>query len=148
LPYLWWDNLENPGVAIVNNAWVTNRLATATNDEERQAAFLTRNIAYLTSWALLDLWIDVMTRAINETGSYGAVTGETVYNILNNGYSYSAMQGMVEYAFDANNRSQTQAYVGAIDFIEVEGQVQPTIGPLTELRDLPDLRVGGADVPE
>ncbi|GIK62862.1 MAG: hypothetical protein BroJett018_06560 [Chloroflexota bacterium] len=148
LPYLWWDQLDNPGVQIVNNAWVTNRLSVATNDEERTAAFLTRNIAYLTSWALLDLWIDVMTRAINEAGSFEAVTGETLYNLLNAGYQYSAMQGMVEYAFDANTRSQTHAYVGAIDFVERDGQVQPTIGPLTELRELPDLRVGGADVPQ
>lgn len=148
LPYLWWDQLDNPGVQIVNNAWVTNRLSVATNDEERTAAFLTRNIAYLVSFALLDAWIDIMTRAINEAGSYEAVTGETVYNVLNSSYAYSALQGVLNLAFDETTRSQTQAYIGAIDFVERDGQVQPTIGPMTELRDAPDLRVGGADVPQ
>jgi ABC-type branched-subunit amino acid transport system substrate-binding protein len=147
LPYLWWDQLDNPGVQIINNSWVQNRLSKATTDEERASAFLVRNIAYLASFAVIDTWIEAMTRAINEVG-YDNLSGEAVYNVFDNDFEYEALQGVLTIAFDANTRSQRQAYIGQIQFVERDGQVQPTIAPITELLPMPDLRVGGADVPQ
>lgn len=145
LPYLWWDNLENPGVQVVTTQWATNRLAPAgDNAELQQQAFRTRNIAYLLSYPTLDLWIELMTRAINEVG-YENVTGAVIYDILNNDFQYDAFEGMLSVAYNSETRSVMTSHIGQIQIAEGEA---PKIVPITDLLETPDLRVGGADVPQ
>ncbi len=147
LPYLWWDDLANPGIQIVTTAWVTNRFAPAGDDPELQrAAFLTRNIAYMLAFTSLDIWIEVMIRGINEVG-YENMNGAAAYDVLTNDFAFDALMGVMPVAYDETIRSVLSAHVGQIQFVEVEGNVTPSIVPITELRSTPDLRTGGADVP-
>lgn len=143
LPYVWWDDLENEGVQIVNAQWVENRLAPAGGDAELQAAALrNRNIAYLTAYSALDLWMEVYTRAINEVG-FENVTGEVFYNILTNDFEYETFHGLANIAYDAENRSVRNSQIGQI---QIEEGALPKIVPISDVYETPDLRPGGADV--
>lgn len=148
LPYLWWDELENPGIQIVSNSWAVNRFLPAGDDATAQrAALATRNIAYLLSFAVLDAYIELMTIAVNEVG-YANLDGVAVYNVLNGGFEYSALGGVLNFAYDETTRANAASRVGQIRFVQVEGNVRPTILPLNDFVDVPDLKVGGADVVE
>lgn len=148
MPYLWWDELDNLGVQVVSNSWAVNRYLPAGEDEDAQrAALATRNIAYLLSFPSLDLWIEVMTRAINNVG-YENLTGQAAYEVLTSDFEYSAMGGILNFAYDENTRAITSSRIGQIQFVESEGGVLPTIAPLNEFVDVPDLKVNGADVVE
>ncbi|MCI0711431.1 MAG: ABC transporter substrate-binding protein [Chloroflexi bacterium] len=153
LPYLWWDQVDHPGVQLVLNSWLTNRLAPAGEDPEaQQQALATRNIAYLLSWATIDLWIEIMTQTINRVG-YDNITGADIYETLNGGFEYSALDGVLNVAFDAETRAVRSSRIGQIQFVETpEGGVAPAVLPLSEFAEAPDLRasvdLGGEDTGE
>lgn len=154
LPYLWWDQVDHPGVQVVLNAWLA-RLDAAQSDEEIQGVLRLRNIAYLLSFATVDLWAEIMTRAINNVG-YANVNGAAVADVLNAGFQYDAMDGMLSIYFDETTRAQKFGRIGQIQIIREADSIQYTIQPINPgvnegdpapLLELPDLKVGGADVP-
>jgi ABC-type branched-subunit amino acid transport system substrate-binding protein len=141
LPYLWWDQVDHPGVQLVLNSWLTNRLAPAGEDPEaQQQAFATRNIAYLLSWATIDLWIEIMTQTINRVG-YENLTGADIYETLDSGFEYSALEGVLNVAFDSETRAVQTSRIGQIQFIEApDGGSAPAVLPLSDFAEAPDLR--------
>lgn len=148
LPYLWWDNLENEGVLTVLGAW-SARLDAASSEEEINNVLRLRNIAYLLSFPTVDLWIEVMIRTINTVGAEN-VDGAAVYETLNGGFSYEAMNGMLSIYFDATTRAQKTGYIGQIQFEEGGVFVRPinqgeNEGDPAPLLTLPDLRAGGGE---
>ncbi|NDJ85163.1 MAG: ABC transporter substrate-binding protein [Chloroflexi bacterium] len=148
MPYLWWDELDNRGIQVISNQWAVNHFIPAGDDEEAQRnALAIRNIAYLLSFPVIDAYIELMTQAINEVG-YDNLDGQAIYSILNGGFDYNAMDGVLRFRYDENTRAITNGRIGQIQFLEVEGGVQPTVAPLNDFLDLPDLRVGGEDTVE
>ena len=79
---------------------------------------------------------------------YENMNGAVAYDVLTDDFSFEAMMGVMPVAYDETTRSVLSAHVGQIQFVEVDGSPTPMILPITELRDTPDLRTGGADVPE
>jgi ABC-type branched-subunit amino acid transport system substrate-binding protein len=154
LPYVWWDDAEHPGVAIVLNEWF-KRLDAAQSEEETTNVLRLRNIAYLLSFPVVDLWIEIMTQAINNVG-FESLNGAAVAEVLNNDFEYTAMEGMLDIKFDQTTRAQLTARIGQIQVSEFEGSIIYSILPINKgenegdpapLLDLPDLKVGGVDVP-
>lgn len=134
LPYLWWDELAEPGVQIVSGYWAANRLA-----DDPEAAVQVRNIAYLSAWASLDLWIEGMTRTINRVGSLDGLSGGEL-NATMEEFQYDALEGILRLDYTDGVRSVRQTRIGNIAFVETDGGVTPTVQPLTEWLEAPDLR--------
>jgi hypothetical protein len=84
---------------------------------------------------------------VNEVG-YENLNGEAVYNILNGGFEYNAMDGILNIAFDEDTRAVTASRIGQIQFIQSGDGVLPTVAPLNDFVDVPDLKINGADVVE
>lgn len=140
LPYLWWDDVEHPGVGLVLNSWLTNRLAPAGDDPEaQQSALATRNIAYLLSFAVIDMYVETMTQTVNRVG-YDNLNGAAVYETLDGGFEYSALDGLLDFYYDAETRTPTTGRMGQITFVQTDSGVIPTIAPLSEFGTVPDLR--------
>lgn len=148
MPYLWWDELENLGVQVVSNSWAVTRYLPAGDDPDAQrSALATRNIAYLLSFPSMDLWIELMIHAINDVG-YENLNGQAVYEVLTNDFEYNAMGGILNVAFDETNRAVPNSRIGQIQFIQSGDGVLPTVAPLNDFMNVPDLKVNGADVVE
>lgn len=141
LPYLWWDQVDHPGVQLVLNSWLTNRLAPAGDDPDAQRQALgSRNIAYMLAFTAIDLWIEMITQTINRVG-YENLNGAALNDTLNGGFDYDALSGIQHIHFDSFVRSQTTAAIGQIQFVETaSGNVSPAILPISEMFDTPDLR--------
>lgn len=147
LPYLWWDDLDNPGVQVVNNSWAVNRFLPAGDDPEAQGnALAQRNIAYLLSFPVIDAYIEMMTQTINRVGSEN-LDGAAVYETLVGGFQYDAMSGILSFDFDETNRAVQTSQIGEIRFVQTDAGVNPTIVSVRGFETTPDLKVGGADVP-
>ncbi|MFP4321840.1 MAG: ABC transporter substrate-binding protein [Anaerolineales bacterium] len=146
LPFLWWDEVQEPGVQIVLNYWAQNRLA-----EDPEAAVQVRNIAYITSFGAVDLWAEAMIRSINEVGfenMSGAALQETMTNL-----DYDAFLGMIRADFTDGARATQETRIASIQFIEGDEGVTPSVVPVDDevFGDwfiAPDLKLGGEDVPE
>ncbi|PJF43762.1 MAG: hypothetical protein CUN55_07400 [Phototrophicales bacterium] len=146
LPYLWWDNLDNPGIQVVNNSWAVNRFLPAGDDPDAQrAALAQRNIAYLLSFPVIDAYIEVMTRTINRVGAEN-LNGQAVYETLNE-FQYDAMNGILRFSYSDTVRAVQVTQIGQIQFVQTDAGVNPTIVSLTDWFATPDLKAGGADVP-
>ncbi len=146
-PFLWWDDIDNLGVQIVNNAWATNRFLPAQEAGDEAAignALAQRNIAYLLSWPVIDAYIEIMTRTINRVGAEN-LNGAAFYETLNSGFDYDAMSGILQFNFDEQERAVQTSQIGQIRFLETEQGVNPTVVSLRDFAVVPDLRVGGDD---
>lgn len=141
LPYLWWDELDQPAVQQVAAYWAENRLAV-----DQESALRLRNIAYITSFGTMDLWAEGMIRAINEVG-FDNMSGEALYNALQD-LQYDAFGGILKADFTDGKRAGSSTRIGQIQFVEGESGVTPTVVALTDWFTPPDLRVSGADVPK
>lgn len=145
LPYLWWDNLDNPGIQVVNNEWAINRFRPAGDDPDAQrAALATRNIAYLLSFPVVDAYIEVMTQTINRVGAEN-LTGAAVYETLDADFEYAAMDGILNFNYTDGERAIRASQIGQIQFVQTDAGVNPTVVSLRPFQDTPDLKVGGAD---
>ncbi len=139
LPYLWYDDLDNAGVNLVLNTWLTKHLGPAGDDPEAQRAALgTRNIVYLLSFAVIDAYVEAMTITVNRVG-YENLTGAAYYETLT-GFEYAALDGVLTFSYSEDLRAPSSARIGQIQFVETDDGVFPTIAPLTDFRDTPDLR--------
>jgi branched-chain amino acid transport system substrate-binding protein len=156
LPFHWWTERELPGVALINEQAAAN---------ERQLS--TQNIAYLLGWATVDTYIEMYIQTVNRVGSLEAVDGaairETVESMV-----YSPL-GLYTFDFRGGeiralpgNRIATMLFANADmsgvassgeDALQVPlpdgtNAFIPVLVALTDFEDAPDLRPGGADVPE
>ncbi len=152
LPFVWWTETENPGIQVITEVADAN---------ERPATV--RNIAYITGFISIDIYIEVMVQTANRVGS-GDFTGADVYETMQM-IDYNTMDVLpVNFQDGAirdttSNRMAVLTYAGAeggtvLDgepplLVDTEnGQIPvPVVVPLEEERDTPDLRPGGADVP-
>jgi ABC-type branched-subunit amino acid transport system substrate-binding protein len=143
LPFLWWDELDQPGIQLVTANWAQRRLATAENPQDAQAL---RNIAYLLAWTTVDFYRQFMTVTINRVGPDN-LSGQAVYDSLTSDITYNPLGGVLEINFSGNNRSAHRTRIATIQFNETEGGVISQVVPLTDWFETPDLKPGGADVP-
>jgi ABC-type branched-subunit amino acid transport system substrate-binding protein len=143
LPYTWWDEVETePSIQVIAGYWQENRLAV-----DPESAVRLRGLTYITSMAAVDLWVEAMIRAINEVG-YENLDGEALYNVVSN-MQYGPLMGTFFVDYTDGNRAGAQTRVGQIQFLETDAGVTPAVVPLTEwTTEIPDLRIGGADIPE
>ncbi|MCL4877794.1 MAG: ABC transporter substrate-binding protein [Anaerolineae bacterium] len=138
LPYLWWDELDQTGVQLVAGYWAQNRLAN--NPEE---AVRVRNIAYIVSWASLDMWIEIMIQTINEVG-FENLSGAAVYNTLDN-FQYDALDGILRVDWTGGKRAVSTTRIGSIQFVESDAGVTPTILPLSDWLPAPDMHAASME---
>lgn len=149
LPFRWWTEVSIPGVAFV----------TQQADLNERTAAQTRNIGYLGSWGLFDLWMEVMIQTVNRVGSLDAVTGDEIKATIESiDYAPLGLFG-VNYG-DGSLRATRQDRMAAIAFLNKEGNgpalsredaadpLIPILVPFaSDVSEMPDLRPGGADVP-
>ncbi len=152
LPFVWWTETDNPGIQVVTEV---------ANANERPATV--RNISYILGFLTIDLYIEIMVQTANRVGS-ADFGGAEVYETIQ-GLDYSNMDLLtVNYQDGAirdttGNRMAVLTYAGADGGTVLDGQPPllvetengaipvPVVVPLEEVRDTPDLRPGGADVP-
>jgi len=149
MPFLWWTESDNPGVA-----WM-NELA---DDNSRPP--LVRNIAYLLGVTSVDAFIEIMVRTANREGADG-ITGaavkqtieELVYSPLGM-YLIDFRGGEIRDAYE--NRMAELRYLGQDGgpaslpdnppvVVETESGpvLVPIVVPLTDFEETPDLRPTG-----
>jgi len=142
LPYIWWDEIEHPGIQLISQYWAENRLATASDPSQ---AFDQRNIAYLLAWATVDFYRAFITLAVNEVG-FENLSGAVIYDLLISGQEISALDGVVRLQYSDTIRAPQVTRMGTIEFVESGNSVQPMIVPLTDWVETPDLRPNGSSV--
>jgi ABC-type branched-subunit amino acid transport system substrate-binding protein len=142
LPYHWWDDVEHPGVQVVNNYWVENRLA-----DNPESALQVRNIAYLLSWTTVAWFQEFMTLATNAAGGLENLSGTAVYEVLTSGQSFNPLGGLISLSYGPEQRAPNQTRMGTIEFVATQGGQIAQVRPLTDWLTTPDLIPGGADVP-
>lgn len=146
MPFLWWDELSEPGVQTVTAYWTENRLQPALADGDPTPAFSIRNVGYLSSFGTVDLWMEGMIRAINEVG-YENMSGDALYAVLQE-MEYEAFDGIIRVDFTNGSRTGAASRIGIIGEPLTPDSPFPSITPITDWTVLPDLKPGGADVPE
>jgi len=153
VPYSWWTETDSPTVQFMTQQADLN---------ERAAAV--RGVTYMLTWGNIDLTIEAYIQTINSVGGLENVTGAALRETMDN-IDYQVMGGMYTANFQegairdvTNNRIAQMRFVNATFdglatsaddafVIEGAGLFLPTIVPVTEWGDTPDLRTGGADVP-
>ena len=156
LPFRWWTERSEPGVALINEQAAAN-----------ERALPTQNIAYLLGWATVDTYIEIYTQTVNRVGSLEAVTGADVKETIDN-LVYSPL-GLYTIDYQGGkirdlpgDRIARIAFLNATmdgpatsgdDALKVpqddgSNVYVPLLIPLTDFEDVPDLRPGGADVPD
>ena len=154
LPFLWWSERAEPGIALINEQAAAN-----------ERSLSTQNIAYLLGWAVVDTYIEMYIQTVNRVGSLDAVDGATVKETIES-MVYSPL-GFYEMNFADGvravngNRMATMMFLNAtgdgvatsgddamkVDLPDGTQAFIPVLVPLTEFAPAPDLRPGGADVP-
>ncbi len=155
LPFHWWSERELPGIALINEQAAAN-----------ERALSAQNIAYLLGWGLVDTYVELYARAVNEAGSLEAVDGALMQSVIN-GMDYSPL-GLYNFNYDGgafralpDNRIAMMMFLNATgDGVATSGEDAmavplddgttayiPVLVPLSDFEPAPDLRPGGADVP-
>lgn len=113
-PWLWWNDTDNPGVQQVTAAFEAGGYPDAD-----------KGVSYLTSYAGVFAWADIIRHAVNEYG-YENLTGETFMMAFQDLGQVSAL-GIFTYDVRGENRSPREAQIrqvqmvdGKIDFFVVE----------------------------
>lgn len=144
MPFAWWTETDNPGIALMTE------VADANNRD-----VVTRNIAYLLGWTVIDSMIELYTQAANAND--GEITGAGVYDALVD-LDYNSLQ-ILPVSFDGGrlrdvslNRMSVLTYLGQDGgpvsaenppvLVEGPGGAQvpvPIVVPLEDFRDTPEL---------
>lgn len=132
LPYLWWDEAEEPSIQQITAIWAEKRLAA-----DPEGAVRLRNIAYLGAFGTLDIWAEAYIRAINTVG-FENLSGAAVYAEMET-MQYEAFNGFQSVDYTEGRRSGASSRIGAIQFIESDAGVVPAILPLSEWSAVPSL---------
>jgi hypothetical protein len=156
MPFYWWTETAQPGVAFVKQ-----------QAELNERGLSTQNIAYLLSWGSTDFFVELYIQTVNRVGSLDAVTGAELKATLES-IDYSPL-GLwrAYYGEDGQLRAPTENRIAMLAFANATmdgiatsrddvlvvpnpngGELMiPVVVPLTDFAPAPDLRPGGADVP-
>jgi ABC-type branched-subunit amino acid transport system substrate-binding protein len=148
VPFMWWTEREHPGVAFI----------TQQADLNERAANV-RGVAYMATWANVDLSVEIYIQTLNRVGGLenmsGAAVKETIDSIV-----FEPMGGIFtadwqggEIRDASSNRIAVMQFLNATadgiatsrdDAFVVEGAglLVPLIVPVTEFNEVPDLRPG------
>ncbi len=154
LPFLWWSERAEPGIALINEQAAAN-----------ERSLSTQNIAYLLGWATVDTYIEMYIQTVNRVGSLDAVDGaaikETIESMVYSPLGFYEMNFADGVRAVNGNRMATMMFLNAtgdgvatsgddamkVDLPDGTQAFIPVLVPLTEFAPAPDLRPGGADVP-
>jgi ABC-type branched-subunit amino acid transport system substrate-binding protein len=148
MPFAWWTERDNPGVAFITQQADLN---------ERGAGV--RGVSYLATWANIDLVMEVYIQTINRVGGLENVTGAAIKETLDSiqyeplGGIYTADWQGGEIRDASNNRIGVMKFLNATGdgiatsrddafVVEGSGLLVPVLVPLTEFNEVPDLRPG------
>lgn len=120
LPYAWWSDADIPGVQIVEEQFAANERTPAEHA-----------VAYLISFALVDVAREAIDRAIQEVG-FDALDGPAIFEQLKALQNYEAFDGLMNVTFGEDVRSTSSARIG-------QAQAGQLI-PVTDWMTAPDLR--------
>jgi hypothetical protein len=155
MPFLWWTERQNPGIAFINEQADAN---------ERNLQ--TKNIAYLLGFGIVDTYAEMYIQTVNRVGSLEAVTGAEIKATVE-GMDYSPL-GLYNFNYQGgatralpDNRIATMMFLNkdqngpatsgedamTVDLPDGTKAFIPIIVPRTDFAPAPDLRPGGADVP-
>jgi len=147
MPFYWWSEVNQPGVAFITQLAELN---------ERTGA--TRNIAYLLSVAAVDQVAELYIQTVNRVGSLDAVTGAELKTTLE-GFNYDGLLGHIDYGEDGQLRASNLNRIAQLAFLNADGTgpatsredamviptdsgeiMLPIVIPLTDFAPAPDLR--------
>ena len=120
VPYAWWNDTDVPGVKIVEEQFAANARKPAEHA-----------VAYLVSFALMDVTREAIDRAIQKVG-FDALNGEAVYEELKAMEGYDAFHGLTIVTFGEDVRSTSAARIAQVR----AGQFVP----VTDWMTAPDLK--------
>ena len=120
LPYAWWNDTSVPGVKIVEEQFAANARTPAEH-----------SVAYLVSYALIDVTREALERAIDRVG-FDALSGEAVFEELEAFDGYDAFEGLTIVTFGEDVRSTSASRIAQVR----AGQFVP----VTDWMVAPDLR--------
>jgi len=101
-PYLWWTDVDNPGVQYAGELFAAN---------ERPAA--EHNVGYLLLVAGVDMAVQAIQHAIDTVG-YDNLTGEAVHDALIELSPFEALDGVLRVDFSNGSRSPHQSQIRMI----------------------------------
>ncbi len=154
LPFLWWSERAEPGIALINEQAAAN-----------ERSLSTQNIAYLLGWATVDTYIEMYIQTLNRVGSLDAIDGaaikETIDAMVYSPLGFYNMDYTNGSRAVNGNRMATMMFLNAtadgvatsgddamkVDLPDGTQAFIPMLVPLSEFAPAPDLRPGGADVP-
>jgi len=151
MPFAWWTEKDNPGVQFV----------TAQADANERGVGV-RGVAYMMSWANIDVAVEAYIQTLNRVGSLDAITGAEIKATLDS-MQYDAMGGV--FIADWRNGELRDTYynrIGVMHFLNATGDglatsaddayvvegagiKVPVLVPLTDFTEVPDLRPGMDD---
>ncbi len=155
LPFYWWSERAQPGIALINEQAAAN-----------ERAISVQNISYLLGWSLVDTYIELYTQTVNRVGSLADVDGAAIKETIDS-FVYSPL-GLYDIDYLGgeiralpNNRMATMLFANAdmtgvatsgddaltVPFPDGTTGFIPVLVPLTDFEAAPDLRPGGADAP-
>jgi ABC-type branched-subunit amino acid transport system substrate-binding protein len=148
IPFAWWTESTNPGVAFV----------TQQADLNERAANV-RGVSYLATWASIDLAIEVYIQTMNRVGGLENVTGAEIKATLDS-IQYEALGGIFTADWHGGElRDASFNRIGMMRFLNATrdglatsrddalvineaGLLYPVLVPLTDWQEVPDLRPG------
>ncbi len=101
-PYLWWTDVENPGIQYADQLFAAN---------ERPMA--EHNVGYLLLIAGIDLAVEAITLAIDTVG-YENLTGEAVHDAMVELGSFQALEGVFRSDYSEGSRSPHESQIRMI----------------------------------
>lgn len=149
LPFRWWNERDNPGIALVNE------LATA-----NERTLPTQNISYILGMSIVDFYIELYAQTVNRVGSLEAVDGAAIKETLDTIVYAPLDLYTIDYTNGLRSSNQTRiAMMGfanaTMDGVATSGDdalkvpqedgtniFVPILIPLTDFTTAPDLRPG------
>lgn len=156
LPFHWWSEVSEPGIALIREQAAAN-----------ERGLPVQNIAYLLGWATVDSYIEMYAQTVNRVGSLADVDGVAIKETIDS-MVYSPL-GLYEMDFQGgairalpSNRMAVMYFLNATmdgpatsgdDALKIPQDdgtniYVPLVVPLTDFAPAPDLRPGGASVPQ
>lgn len=156
LPFRWWSETTDPAIALIREQAAAN-----------ERGLPVQNIAYLLGWATVDTYIEMYAQTVNRVGSLADVDGVAIKETIDT-MVYSPL-GLYEMDFQGgairalpNNRMAVMYFLNATmdgpatsgdDALKIPQEdgtniYVPLVVPMTDFAPAPDLRPGGASVPQ
>lgn len=149
LPFSWYNELDNPGIALI-----------AEQAELNERSLPQRNISYILGWATVDYYREIYAITVNRVGNLADVTGADIKETIE-ATVYSPLD-LYNVDYSGDLRALSSNRIAELRFLNAEGTGPATSGddamkipqddgttifvpiliPLTEFAQAPDLRPG------